>query len=102
MSDLIERINKAVQWQHQWDDDDTIKTLGDARVEIERLEAENARLREALAFYADDLNYRMNAALDPNAGRFEGSNRAIAALAVGANVGVPPGEPASPRYFSRG
>ena len=36
------------------------------------LAAERERLREALAFYADDGNWRMNGPLDPNGPNFTG------------------------------
>lgn len=39
------------------------------------------RAERALAFYADEQNYRMNGPLDPNSGWFEGVSRAQAALA---------------------
>lgn len=51
------------------------------RDRIAELEAENARLREALQFYADDQNYRLNGALDPNGSWFIGSDKARVALA---------------------
>lgn len=45
------------------------------------LQDEIARLREALAFYSDEQNYRLNGPLDPNSSWFEGTDRARAALA---------------------
>ena len=51
---------------------------------VGKLRAEAAdeieRLRAALAFYADEENYRMGGPLDPNSGSFNGANRAKAAL----------------------
>ena len=41
-----------------------------------------ATAREALEFYADDKNYRMNAPLGPNSSWFTGSNMARTALAA--------------------
>lgn len=49
------------------------------QAELERLRAENARLREVLSFYADHDSYRRNAKGSNAVGRDQG-NRARAAL----------------------
>ena len=46
--------------------------------EILRLRAENEKLRAALAFYADDDNWRLNGPLDANSGNFTGGPAAAA------------------------
>ncbi|MGE8128910.1 hypothetical protein ACQKQD_18215 [Methylobacterium sp. NPDC080182] len=44
-------------------------------------------LEKALAFYADEQNYRMNAPLDPNSSWFEGNSRARSALSEAPSQG---------------
>jgi uncharacterized protein (DUF1684 family) len=47
---------------------------------LDDAEADNARLRAALAEYAQDENWRMNARFDPNSPRFDGTTFARRAL----------------------
>lgn len=66
MSDIVERLrNQSILdvWHPM---------MLEAAAEILRLRAENEKLRAALAFYADDDNWRLNGPLDANSGNFTG------------------------------
>lgn len=72
MAEIVERLRA---WHSPGE---TI--TGDIQLYLDAAD-EIERLREALAFYADDANYRLNGKCDPNSGNFTGPVTAWAALA---------------------
>lgn len=58
-----------------------LPALLDAAEERDALKAEVARLREAMAIFADDASWRLGGRCDPHGSEFDGQSIAIAALA---------------------
>lgn len=102
MSDIVKRLRDVEAWCH-------VSTAKEAADEIERLRAEAETMRadcerelreayadyresaeaaeaklskavEALEFFADNHNWRLNRPLDPNGSNFDGTSRARATL----------------------
>ncbi len=92
MSDIVEKLKSpaTVFYEYAADDGALLKeaaaeienlrartilipeTVGKIVNEYPALRAENEKLRAALAFYADDDNWRLNGPLDANSGNFTG------------------------------
>lgn len=80
LRDELARVNNEFgsatpDWPEPWKRVADLKQLAGDRWR------DNERLREALRFYADEKNYRLNGELSPECSQFTGPDKARAALA---------------------